>query len=152
MNEMLELRRTTSENLDFIELVKHLDAYLTITDGEDHAFYDQYNGIDVLTHVIVAYDGESAVGCGAMKQFDNQSMEVKRMYTPPEYRGKGIAREILSSLEDWAKEQGYSKCILETGKRQIEAVAFYPKCGYQEIPNFGQYEGIENSVCFEKQL
>ena len=74
------------------------------------------------------------------------------MYTLPEHRGKGIAMRILSELERWAAEASYEKCILETGKRQPEAIALYKKSGYSLIPNFGQYENIENSLCFEKPL
>ncbi|MGE5795510.1 MAG: GNAT family N-acetyltransferase, partial [Ignavibacteria bacterium] len=79
-------------------------------------------------------------------------MEVKRMYTIPEYRGKGIATRVLIELERWALELSYSKCILETGKKQPEAIALYKKNGYKLISNFGQYEGAENSVCFEKEI
>jgi putative acetyltransferase len=144
--------RTTSENQDFHKLVKQLDAYLAVMDGDEHAFYDQYNKIDLLKNCIVIFDNDEAVACGAIKAFDERSMEVKRMFTLPEKRGKGLASAILKELEVWTKELGYEKTILETGKRQIEAVALYQKCGYKIIPNYGQYAGIENSVCFEKKL
>lgn len=144
--------RTTSENADFQKLVKQLDAYLAIIDGEEHGFYDQYNKIDSLKNCIVIYDYDEAVACGAIKAFDKKSMEVKRMFTLPEKRGKGLASAILKELETWTKELGYEKTILETGKRQTEAVALYQKCDYKIIPNYGQYAGVENSVCFEKTL
>lgn len=144
--------RTTSENLDFQKLVKHLDAYLAIMDGDEHGFYDQYNKINMLKNCIVIFDGEIPVACGAIKVFDDESMEVKRMFTLPEMRGKGIASKILSELENWTKELGFTKTILETGIRQSEAVALYEKCGYKKIPNYGQYAGIENSLCYEKNL
>ena len=147
---MIEIVRTTHENPDFIELVRQLNQYLTVVDGDDHAFYDQYNHIDTLPYILVAYDEGQAVGCGAIKPYDSNTMEVKRMYTLPKSRGKGIASYILSELENWAAELGADKCILETGKGQIEAVHFYPKNGYRVIENFGQYAGVENSVCFEK--
>ncbi|QOD59766.1 GNAT family N-acetyltransferase [Polaribacter haliotis] len=148
----MKIIRTNSENKDFINLVKELDAYLKITDGEEHSFYNQFNNIDVLRNVVVIYVDEIAVGCGAIKKFDYSSMEVKRMYVSPENRGKGIAQKILSELEIWAKELGNKKCVLETGKRQKEAVRFYKKCNYKIIENYGQYIGMENSICFEKQL
>lgn len=121
-------------------------------DGDDHGFYDQYNKIDMLKHCIVIYDNDEAVACGAIKELDSKLMEVKRMFTLPEKRGKGLASKILNELETWAKELGYEKTILETGKRQTEAVALYNKCGYNVIPNYGQYIGVDNSVCFEKVL
>jgi GNAT superfamily N-acetyltransferase len=144
--------RTNSENTDFIELVKLLDADLAIRDGKDHSFYAQYNKIDKIKYVVVAYDNNKPIACGAIKEFAPQVMEVKRMYTLPENRGKGIAQKLLTELEIWAKELSCVKCILETGKKQPEAIQLYKKSGYNIIPNYGQYIGIENSVCFEKEL
>lgn len=149
---MITLERTNSENRDFIELVKLLDKALAIVDGKDHAFYSQFNKIDNIRYVIVAYEDEKAVGCGAVKEFGQDTMEVKRMYVSPENRKKGIASEILNELEKWAHELSYGKCILETGKRQYEAIGLYKKSGYKLIPNYGQYANVENSLCFEKIL
>ncbi len=70
----------------------------------------------------------------------------------PGSRGKGIASKILAELEIWATELFYEKCILETGKKQPEAIALYKKNGYNIIPNYGQYAGVENSLCFEKEI
>lgn len=148
----MKILRTTSENLDFQKLVKQLDDYLAIMDGDEHSFYDQYNKIDLLKNCIVIFEDETAVACGSIKAFDEQSMEIKRMFTLPEMRGKGIASKILNQLENWTKELGFSKTILETGIKQTEAIALYEKCGYKIIPNYGQYSGIENSVCYEKSL
>jgi putative acetyltransferase len=149
---MLRLIRTESDNPDFIELVRHLDADLAEKDGGDHSFYAQFNKIDKIRHAIVAYQKDRAVGCGAMKEYDPDTMEVKRMYTLPENRGQGIATGILAELETWAAELNYGKCVLETGKRQPAAIELYRKNGYKITPNYGQYVGIENSVCFEKSL
>lgn len=149
---MLTLRRTDSQNQDFIDLVKLLDANLKIRDGEDHAFYSQFNQINRIKYVVVAYDDERPVGCGALKEFEPKSIEVKRMFVSPESRGKGVAAKILSELESWAAELGYDRCQLETGTRQPEAIALYKKMGYRVVENYGQYAGIGNSVCFEKQF
>ncbi len=148
----LKIIRTTFKNLDFINLVKALDAYLKITDGKEHDFYNQFNTIDVLNEVVVIYLDEKPVGCGAIKKFDDFSVEVKRMFVSREKRGNGIAQKIVLELETWAKEMGYKKSVLETGKRQIEAVKFYQQNGFQRIENYGQYKGKENSICFEKTL
>jgi putative acetyltransferase len=149
---MINCSRTTSDNKDFRLLVRELDAELTIRDGEEHPFYDQYNKLDAIKYVVVAYDENNAVGCGAIKEFSSDAMEVKRMYVPLEKRGKGIASAILKSLEHWTIELGYRKCILETGKKQPEAIALYKKNGYSIIPNYGQYVNAGNSICFEKLL
>ena len=149
---MLTLRRTDSSNPGFIDLVRALDADLAQRDGSGHSFYAQFNKIDKIKHVIIAYENDKPVGCGAIKEFAPGYMEVKRMYTLPEHRGKGIATQILRELEIWAAELSYQKCVLETGKRQPEAIALYEKNGYRQIPNYGQYAGVENSVCFEKEV
>jgi len=78
------------------------------------------------------------------------AMEVKRMFVLPNKRGKGIASIILKELEKWAIDLSFKKCLLETGKKQPEAIRLYHKNGYKIIPNFGQYQNVENSVCFEK--
>jgi putative acetyltransferase len=149
---MIKIIRTDSDNQDFIELVKYLDTYLAEKDGDDHSFYAQFNRIDKIRYVIVAYENDKPVGCGAIKEYTSNTMEIKRMYTLPESRGKGIATKVLSELEIWATELRYEKCILETGKRQPEAIELYTKNGYKLISNYGQYAGIENSLCFEKEI
>ncbi len=149
---MIDLVRTNSDNEDFKQLVRELDAYLKVTDGDEHDFYNQFNNIDVLKHTVVAYKDNKPVGCGAFKKYDDSTVEIKRMYTNPEYRNLGIAAQILSELENWSKELYFNSTILETGKRQTEAVQFYKKNNYQVIPNFGQYANMDNSVCFKKIL
>lgn len=149
---MIQLIKTNAENADFITLVKQLDVELAIKDGADHAFYHQFNAITNLKFVVVAYQKNQAIGCGAIKPFDTDSMEVKRMFVPENARGLGIATKILNELESWALDLGYKKCVLETGKKQIEAIALYKKSNYKITPNYGQYIGVKNSICFEKQL
>ncbi|WP_299251246.1 GNAT family N-acetyltransferase [uncultured Lacinutrix sp.] len=150
---MLNIIKTDSENPDFIALVKALDSYLKITDGDEHDFYNQFNNIDVLKHVAIAYKDNIPVACGAFKAFNNNNTaEIKRMFTVHNYRGQGIARNILKTLELWAKESGFSALVLETGIRQVEAVSFYKNCEYSIIPNYGQYKDMENSLCFKKIL
>ena len=149
---MITIRRTDSENKEFISLVSRLDTELAGRDGADHAFYAQFNKINMLRQVVVARMGKLPVGCGAIKAFDSSAMEVKRMYVMPGFRGQGVASLILTELEKWAAELGFQKCVLETGLRQPEAIALYTKSGYNPIPNYGQYAGMENSRCFEKVI
>jgi putative acetyltransferase len=149
---MITLRRTDSDDPDFKALVKLLDTDLAVRDGADHGFYSQFNKIDKIRHAVVCYETGRPIGCGAIKAFGDEAMEVKRMYVSPDGRNKGIATRVLTELETWAFELGYAKCVLETGKRQPEAIALYEKNGYQRTENYGQYVGVENSVCFEKNL
>ena len=151
-SKMLTIRRCSSENADFQALVRLLDAELAISDGDQHGFYHQYNGISDIKYALVAYKNESPIGCGAIKDFSAAQMEVKRMYVLESHRGKGYASQILKALEQWTAELGRSHCILETGKKQPDAIRLYERNGYEIIENYGQYAGVENSVCFEKRV
>lgn len=149
---MITVTRTTSNNPDFEKLVIELDAVLAILDGEDHAFYAQFNKSSALKNAIIAYENETAVGIGAYKEYDSETVEMKRMYTLPEFRGKGIASKILSELELWAKEENYKIAVLETGFLQTDAISLYQKLGYVITENYGQYIGVENSICMKKKM
>jgi len=149
---MITIKRTNSNDPNFQELVKLLDLELQERDGEEHLFYAALNKTNTLDYVVVAYDQDELIGCGAVRHFSNDTMEVKRMFVPLNKRGQGIASSILTALEIWCRELGIKKCVLETGKNQPEAIALYKKNLYNIIPNFGKYEGVENSVCFEKEL
>ncbi|MCO4293698.1 GNAT family N-acetyltransferase [Solitalea sp. MAHUQ-68] len=147
---MITIKRTTSESTDFQALVKLLDEYLAFIDGDEHAFYNQFNKVTMIKHAVVVYYDAEPIGCGAIKAFSDDRMEVKRMYVKPEYRGKGIASLVLKDLENWASELKFPGLVLETGKKQQEAIQLYLKNNYNLIPNYGQYIGIDNSVCMEK--
>lgn len=149
---MLQLKRTDSDDPGFQSLVRQLDKDLAIRNGDDNAFFAQFNKIAAIRHVVMAYDGVEPVGCGAVKEYEPGVMEVKRMFVPPQHRGKGIAAAILKELECWAAESGYGRCILETGLKMPEAIALYTKSDYRRIENYGQYAGVADSVCFEKLL
>jgi putative acetyltransferase len=149
---MLTLHRTEKTNTDFQHLVKLLDADLAVRDGADHAFYAPFNSSVNLQAVVVAYENNQPVGCGAFKAFGESQVEIKRMYVLPDFRGRGVALRILQELETWAKGSGYTTAVLETGQKQPEAIRLYQKAGYHIIPNFGPYVNVENSVCMEKQL
>lgn len=146
------LIHTNSENPDFIQLVALLDAELAIRDGDEHPFFAQFNKIDKINEVVLAYLDEKAVGCGAIKAYAPGIVEIKRMFVRPEARGQGIAADLLAELENWAKALHYKKCILETGVKQPEAIRLYEKCGYTRIPNYPPYEETATSRCFEKSL
>jgi len=144
--------RTNSSHQDFRTLVELLDKDLAVSDGDDHAFYDQFNGLGDIKHAVVLYENDEAVSCGAFKAFDENRVEIKRMYTKPAHRGKRYAQEVLCELEQWASAEGFNACVLETGKQQPMAIRLYERYGYTRIENYGQYTGVENSVCFEKVL
>lgn len=145
------LVKTTSENPDFQTLTQLFDEYLVDIDGDEKDFFAQYNQI-YLDHVIVCYEEGQAVGCGAFKPYEDGVAEIKRMFVLPNQRGKGIAQAILNELELWAKNTGYHFCLLETSNKLTNAIALYRKSGYTIIPNYGQYLGVESSVCMKKTI
>ncbi len=149
---MINLVRTNSNNPDFRELVALLDADMQIRDGAEHAFYAQFNKIDKIREVIVAYENEKAVGCGAFREYTANVAEIKRMFVRPENRGCGIAGKILNELETWAKELKFSEFVLETGVKQPEAIRLYQKSGYEISSSYGQYLNVKNSVCMKKPI
>jgi len=149
---MITLKRTNSDDVDFKKLVALLDQDLAIRDGEDHAFYNQFNKTDKIKHAVVYYENDIPVACGAFREKESDKTEIKRMYVQPDHRKKGIASAILKELEIWAKEVGYTYTILETGKNQPEAINLYQKQEYTIIPNYPPYEQMDNSVCMKKTL
>ncbi len=145
-------KRTDSDNADFKSLVALLDADLARRDGEEHSFYAQFNTIQSLKHVVVCYVDDKPAGCGAFKSFNEEQVEIKRMFVQPALRGHGLGLYILKELERWTAELNFTACILETGKKQPEAIGLYTKAGYTITPNYGQYENVANSVCMIKAL
>lgn len=149
---MISIDRTDSENLDFQQLVAELDKDLAIRNGDANDFFAQFNKIDLIKNVVVVFENEQAVACGAMKEFDASTMEIKRMFVPIDMRGKGLASLVLLELENWAKELGYAKLVLETGDKMPEAIGLYHKSNFKIIANYGQYVNVASSICFEKQI
>ncbi|WP_031426701.1 GNAT family N-acetyltransferase [Flavimarina sp. Hel_I_48] len=149
---MIRLKRTHIDDQDFKDLVVSLNAELKTLDGEDHAFYQQFNGTKSLDHVLIAYVNDDPMACGALRSRNYKTMEIKRMFTASEARGQGLASIILHGLELWSKELGYLNCVLETGKRQKPAIELYKSQGYHQIPNYAPYIDVANSVCFGKEL
>lgn len=147
----MQLVRTTSDNPDFKMLTQMFDTFLIDIDGDEKDFFAQYNQI-YLQNVIVCYEDDVPVGCGAIKQYDAVTGEIKRMFVHPSHRNKGIANAILLELETWAKELHFTSCMLETSFKLENAIALYKKFGYQQIPNYGQYIGVESSVCMKKNI
>jgi len=98
-------------------------------------------------------DGAPA-GCGGWRgrPDDPDAAEIKRMYTAPAWRGRGVASTVLRALEQSARDAGRKRMVLETGSRQPEAVALYRKLGYEPIANFGYYREYAGCLSFGRQL
>jgi putative acetyltransferase len=151
MNTII-LKRTNSDDPDFRNLVNQLDADLRDRNGEMMDIYDQHNVIEKIDTVVIAYLNDKPAGCGCFKPFDHEAVEVKRMFVQPTARGNGISKKVLTELETWARQLGFSYTVLETGAKQVEALSLYPKAGYQSIPKYGPYVDLPDSICFRKSL
>lgn len=148
----MRIHRTDSNSSDFKTLVKSLDANLAEHNGEDDAFFAQFNKIDMIKNCILVYIDETPAACGAFKELSEDTVEIKRMFTDPEFRKRGLGSSIVKELENWAKDLGYKKAVLETSKDLTNAISVYEKSGFQKIPNYGQYIGVDSSVCYGKDL
>ncbi len=150
---MTQITRTDAQNPDFKALIALLDMDLQARYGAIQDEYDQFNDVSLIPYVVVAYFNDQAVGCGAFKPFDATQVEIKRVFVKDTSRGQGVAQLLLAELEKWAKELEFEACILETGDRQHEAIELYhKKLGYEIIPNYEPYVGMEHSICMRKVL
>ncbi len=107
---------------------------------------------DIAVFVVARAEDGTAAGCGGLRDIGAGIGEVKRMYVTPDQRGTGVAPMVLTALEDWARGRGWTRLRLETGLAQPDAVRFYARRGYRRIPNFGPYEGLSTSLCYEREL
>lgn len=143
---------TDNKNTDFISLIKLLDQDLTERYGELQKQFDKHNTVDAINDVVIVYFDKVPAGCGAFKEYDNATVEMKRVFVKKEYRNRGLAKVLLNTLEEIAKSKGYECAVLETGIKQQEAIYFYKGIGYEVRENYGPYIGNKNSVCMKKIL
>lgn len=148
--DRIKIKRTHSSDKDFSWLITQLDKDLDNRNPDTQTLYNKHNHIESLETVIIAYDNIKPIGCGCFKPYNDATVEIKRMFMRPEYRGKGVSKCLLRELESWAYELGFSRLVLETGKRQPEAIGLYEKYGFKRIKNYGPYVNLSNSICFEK--
>lgn len=149
---MPAITRCTGDDADFRALITALDEELGERYGAQMEFFGQYNhSSDVETALVAWIDGERA-GCGCFKPFSTDTVEMKRIFVPAQFRGRRVARAIMSELEAWARELGYRFAVLETGVLQPEAIRLYEAAGYERIPNYPPYVGVEESICYRKTL
>ena len=152
MQKPVTFHKTGPDDPEFRALIRQLDADLHLRYGAAQAAYNAFNTVDTLFAIVLARVDGHAAACGALKRFDNRSFEIKRVFTSPDFRGRGVGSALIAELERLAREAGAARCVLETGTRQTEAIALYRKLGYSEIPNYPPYTGMELSICFERAL
>lgn len=147
------VQRTTGSDARLGPLIGELDADLRSRYGEIQAQYVPFNHVKDETPFVVALDEPGTpIACGSFRPYDASAIEIKRMFVAPAARRRGVAAAVLSELEAWAREQGFTTVLLETGHRQTEAIALYERCGYAHTPLFPPYVGMPASVCMRKSL
>jgi putative acetyltransferase len=120
--------------------------------GATHFRLDPEEVADGQGAFLVATRAAKPVGCGAVRRIDARTGEIKRMFVAPEERGKGLSRVLLNALESEARALGLSRLVLETGVRQLAALALYERAGFSRTAPFGEYIGSPLSVCMAKDL
>jgi len=152
MKPLIEVVRTTSDNPDFVNLIKTFDTFLWQRYPELKKDYWGNNLIEFNPNVIIVYLDKKPVGCGCFKKYNQNTAELKRMFVSPDARGLGLAQLIIKELEMEATNQGFETFILETLYKQIEAISLYQKMGFSIVENYEPYVGLENSVCMSKSI
>lgn len=150
----MEMIFTNGEDSRFEALCTQLDESLDEQCGghEQRQKYLQYNGLSHIHDVVLILDEGQAVACGGFKQFDPHTVEIKRVYVKDEYRGRGLATQLMNALEAAARRKGFTRLVLETGVGFAPAIGLYHSLGFHTIENYGQYAGIPFSCCMEKTL
>lgn len=149
----MQLIKTTGTDTRFVALCSELDADLNKQNGQQlQSIYHQYNTLEKIQNVVLALQDETPVACAALKEYAPGTAEVKRVYTKPFCRGQGVAAAVMTTLEQLAKQQGYTRLILETGLTMLPAQQLYRRLGFHQIPNYGQYAALPDSYCMEKAL
>jgi putative acetyltransferase len=146
------LKRATTANKDFQHLVSLLDHELWVELKEDQATYDSFNRVPGIDTAVIVYTSDEPVACGCFKKFDEETVEIKRMFVQKNWRGKGLSKAILQELEKWAVEKGYHYAILETSVHFATARKLYESSRYRVVSNFPPYVGLSESVCMKKDL
>lgn len=150
----MDFIRTDGRNKDFIENCRLLDMDLDRRVGKiiKRDKYKKYNQLDEIREAMVVYEDHKAVGGGAIRKYDDETVELKRIFVHTEYQGQGIGSQLVSMLIEWALELGYKRMILETGELLVESCAVYKKLGFVVIPNYGPYVEMPQSLCMAKEL
>ncbi|MCC9061824.1 GNAT family N-acetyltransferase [Flavobacterium piscisymbiosum] len=152
MNSRIKVVKTTSENSDFISLIKIFDTFLWERYPELKKDYWGNNLIEFNANVVLIYLDDKPVASGCFKKYDQNTVELKRMFVSPEARGLGLAQLVIKELETEANYQGFETMILETLFKQTEAISLYKKVGFEIVENYEPYVGLPNSICMSKSI
>ncbi len=154
MLKSYNIQYTSGNNQDFVRLCQMLDENLNeLVGGEaQRKEYNQYNNLNHIHDVILVYDNDTPIACGAFKYYAEGVAEVKRVFVRKEFRGQGISKLLMQQIEIKARIQGYDSLILETGKPMTSAIGLYSSIGFRVIDNYGQYKNLPLSICMLKDI
>ncbi|HEY4116370.1 MAG TPA: GNAT family N-acetyltransferase [Byssovorax sp.] len=155
MSAPIDVRRASLAERVVQDLIAALNRELDARypeEGANHFRLDASELEDGSGALLVAYDGDEPLGCGAIRCLDGETAEVKRMYVADAARGRGVGRLLLEALEAEARRLGRTRLVLETGDRQHEAVGLYTRAGFTKAAPWGEYIDSPLSLCMEKRL
>lgn len=136
--------RVTDESV--LKLFSEHDDFMIDFLGEDKVYYTRYNESENLEKVWVVFSDNLPIGCIAYRKKEEGTGEVKRLYIKKEYRGKGISKELLKTLECYAKEQGCHTLFLDTRVTLEPAVSLYRSHGFSIVYQQGLYIQMEKEL------
>lgn len=152
LENMYNISVTDAENPDFAELIRALDDEYYALYGDVILMYRQQNKTDNLLCAVLVYCDAKPVACGGIRFFNDETVEIKRIFVQEEHRRRGIAKMLICRLEEEAAKRGFKRAILETGNIMKAAQSLYVKLGYRYTENYGAFAGDANCVCMEKML
>ena len=151
---LITLQQMPYNHPDFIHLCDELDRFLNQAIGGEakREKYKKYNHLNTMDYVVIAYDGQQAAGCAALRKYSETEIEVKRVFVREPYRGQNIGGRMLAHLIEHAQEMGYKFMLLETGAFLDASVRLYKRCGFEQIENYGDYKDMAESLCMGRKV
>jgi len=153
--EALAIRRADLHSQTVQRLIEALNAEFRATYPEPGATHVRLDADEVTADkgaFLIGYLQGEPVACGAIRCLAADVAEIKRMYVIPAARGRGFSTSILAALEENGRQLGVRRLVLETGPRQLEALALDRRAGYVPVPRFDEYLNSELSLCMSKDL
>lgn len=148
----MEIRFVSAESADFRSLAALLDAYYFTLVGDIQLKYAEPNRPENMNALVVAYEGEFPIACGAWKAIDGETAEIKRIYVRETYRRRGVAGALIRTLEESVAATGRKKLILETAVDTTGSHQLYLSLGYKLRDYYGSPAGADNCMCFHKEI
>lgn len=152
--EQIILRQVDCENQDFLMLCEELDIFLNRAIGgeEKREKYKKFNHAETMDYIVIAYDNSEPVGCGALRRYSEEEVEVKRVFVRESYRGRNIGGMILEALILQAERMSFQRMILETGVFLEDSVRLYQRYGFEKTENYGAYRDMPESLCMGRGI